>query len=73
VDGKPVVTKRDGDVGWYVYHHDGVFYRLIYVIGIGPGAPSMWYINTQPVDEVLAQFAEAFEILDVKDRQGLSD
>jgi len=71
VDGKQVVTKLDADVGWYVYHRDGVFYRLIYVIGIGPGAPSPWYINREPVDEVLAQFAEGFEILDEKERQGL--
>ncbi len=72
-DGKPVVTKRDADVGWYVYHRDGVFYRLIYVIGIGPEAPSLWYVNREPVDAVLAQFAEGFEIFDVKARQCLSD
>jgi len=72
-DGKPVVTKLDADVGWHVYHRDGVFYRLIYVIGIGPGAPSLWYINREPVDEVLAQFAEGFEILDVNDPKGLSN
>lgn len=69
-DGKPVVAKLDADVGWYVYHRDGVFYRLIYVVGIGPGAPRLWYINREPVDEVLAQFAEGFEILEVNARQG---
>ncbi|MDZ4341505.1 MAG: hypothetical protein U1E51_03600 [Candidatus Binatia bacterium] len=71
VDGKQVVTKLDADVGWYVYHRDGAFYRLIYVVGIGPGAPSMWYINREPVDEVLAQFAEGFEIIDIKDQQAV--
>ncbi len=68
-DGKLVVTKLDADVAWYVYHRGGVFYRLIYVIGIGPEAPSLWYVNREPVDAVLAQFAEGFEILDMKDRQ----
>lgn len=63
VEGKPVVAKRDADVGWYVYHHDGAFYRLIYAVGIGPGAPSLWYVKREPVDEVLAQFADGFEIL----------
>ena len=72
-DGQPVVAKRDADVGWYVYHRDGVFYRLIYVIGLGSEAPSLWYVNREPVDAVLAQFAEGFEIFDVKARQGLSD
>ena len=68
VDGKPVVAKRDADVGWYVYHRDGAFYRLIYVVGIGPGTPSSWYVNREPVDEVLAQFAEGFEILDAQNQ-----
>jgi hypothetical protein len=71
VDGKQVVTKRDADVGWYVYHRDGAFYRLIYVIGTGPGAPSLWYINREPVDDVLAQFADGFEIIDMKDHQAV--
>jgi len=69
-DGKPVVAELDADVGWYVYHRDGMFYRLIYVIGIGPEAPSLWYINREPVDEVLAQLAEGFEILQANARQG---
>jgi len=64
--GKRVETKLDADVAWYVYHRDGVFYRLIYTVGIGPAAPSLWYINREPVDEVLAQFAEGFEILAAK-------
>jgi hypothetical protein len=72
-DGKSVVTKLDADVGWHVYHRDGVFYRLIYTVGIGSGAPSLWYINREPVDEVLAQFAEGFEILDMKVRQSPAD
>jgi hypothetical protein len=66
-EGKPVVTKLDADVGWYVYHRDGRFYRLLYVIGIGPEAPSLWYVNREPVDEVLDQFAEGFEIVDGKE------
>lgn len=70
-NGKSVVTKLDADVGWYVYHRHGLFYRLIYTVGVGPGAPSLWYINREPAHEVLAQFAEGFEILDVKERQGL--
>ena len=72
-DGKSVVTKLDADVGWYVYHRDGRFYHLFYAVGIGPDAPSLWYINREPVDDVLAQFAEGFEILDVKERQGLPE
>jgi len=68
VDGKKVVTKLDADVGWYVYHRDGRFYRLIYFVGIGPDAPSLWYVNREPVDEVLAQFAEGFKILDSKEQ-----
>jgi hypothetical protein len=63
VNGKKIVKKRDADVGWYIYHRDGVFYRLIYVVGIGPGAPEAWFVDREPVDEVLAQFAEGFEIL----------
>jgi hypothetical protein len=67
VDGKKVATKLDGDVGWYVYHRDGLFYRLIYVVGIGPGAPDVWYVNREPVDDVLAHFAEGFEIMGTQD------
>jgi hypothetical protein len=62
-DGKKVVTKLDADVGWYVYHRDGVFYRLIYVVGVGPEAPTVWYVNREPVDDVLARFADGFEIM----------
>lgn len=69
-DGKPDAAKLDADVAWQVYHRDGAFYRLIYTVGIGPTAPSLWYINREPVDEVLKQFAAGFEILDVKDRHG---
>jgi hypothetical protein len=68
VEGKKVVTKLDADVGWYVYHRDGLFYRLIYVIGIGPEAPRVWYVNREPVDEVLAYFADGFEILGKEDK-----
>lgn len=67
VEGKKVVTKRDADVGWYVYHRDGLFYRLIYVVGIGPGAPAVWYVNREPVDDVLAHFADGFEIMGTQD------
>jgi hypothetical protein len=68
VEGKKVATKLDADVGWYIYHRDGMFYRLIYVIGTGPEAPRVWYVNREPVDQVLAYFAEGFEILDKKDK-----
>lgn len=68
VDGKKVVGKRDAEVGWYVYHRDGRFYRLIYVVGMGPGAPEVWYLNREPVDDVLAQFAKGFEILDTPNK-----
>lgn len=67
VDGKKVVIKRDADVGWYVYYRNGVIYRLIYLIGIGAEAPSSWDINREPVDEVLVQFADGFDI-DLKDQ-----
>lgn len=62
-DGKQIVTKLDADVGWYIYHRDGQFYRLIYVVGIGPGAPEVWFVNREPVDDVLAHFADGFEII----------
>lgn len=63
VDGKKVNAKLDADVGWYVYHRDGRFYRLIYSIGIGPDAPHLWYVRREPVEEMLANFADGFEIL----------
>jgi len=66
VDGKEVARKRDADVGWYVYHRDGRVFRLIYVVGVGPGSPQVWYIKREPVDEVLAHFAEGFKILSAK-------
>jgi hypothetical protein len=62
-DGKQIVVKLDADVGWYIYHRDGQFYRLIYVVGIGPGAPEVWFVNREPVDDVLARFADGFEII----------
>jgi hypothetical protein len=68
VDGKKIETKRDADVGWYIYHRDGAFYRLIYVVGIGPGAPEAWFVAREPVDEVLAQFADGFEISGARDQ-----
>lgn len=63
VDGKKIESKRDADVGWHIYHRNGVFYRLIYIVGIGPGAPEAWFVAREPVDEVLQQFSEGFEIL----------
>ena len=63
LEDKRKMSKFDADVGWYIYHRDGRFYRLLYVIGVGPGAPGVWYVNREPVDEVLANFAEGFEIL----------
>jgi hypothetical protein len=73
VNGKPVDAKLDADVAWHVYHRDGAFYRLIYVAGIGSEAPSLWYINREPADEVLEQFAAGFEILEPKTSQKLPD
>ena len=61
--GTRVESKPDADVGWYVYHHAGAFYRLIYVVGLGPGLKSSWFIQREPVDEVLARFADGFESL----------
>jgi hypothetical protein len=37
-------------------------------VGIGPEAPSVWYVNRESVDEALAYFAEGFEILGTKER-----
>ena len=71
VDGKEVARKRDADVGWYVYHRDGRFFRMIYFIGTGPGSPEVWYIKREPVDEVLAQFAEGFKIFSAKGEASL--
>jgi hypothetical protein len=68
VRGRKVVTKLDADVGWYVYYDDGRFYRLIYVAGTGPGAPKVWYVNREPVDDVLARFADGFEIMGGRDK-----
>lgn len=60
--GKRVETKRDADVGWYVFNQGGAFYRLIYVIGLGPGLTNSWFIKREPVEEVLARFADGLEI-----------
>lgn len=59
-----VETKLDGDVGWYIYHRAGRFYRVLYYIGIGAEAPRVWYVDREPVDEVLAYFVDGFEIFD---------
>jgi hypothetical protein len=61
-DGKKVESKLDADVGWYVFYHSGKFYRLIYVLGIGPEVKDSWFIRRAPVDTLLEQFAEGFEI-----------
>ena len=63
VDGKEVAIKRNADVGEYIYYRAGVIYRLTYVVGTGAGAPNLWYVNREPVDDVLAHFAEGFEIM----------
>jgi hypothetical protein len=62
-DGKQIVIKLDADVGWCIYHRDDQFYRLLYVVGIGPGAPEVWFVNREPVDDMLARFADGFEII----------
>ena len=68
-EGKRVDTKPDADVGMYVLYADGVFYRLIYVKGVGPGlGDSAFDIQRGPVDELLARFADGFEIVRIKAR-----
>jgi hypothetical protein len=61
--GKQNTTQLDADVGVYLYYHDRLFYELEYVVGLGPEAPRLWYVNRTPVEEILAQFADGFEIL----------
>ncbi len=65
-DGKKVESTPNADVGWYVFYHSGKFYRLIYVLGVGPDVKSSWLIRRAPVDTVLEQFAEGFEIPGMK-------
>lgn len=66
-DGKQVETKLDADVAWYVFHHDDAVYRLIYVLGLLSEKPGTWItqflIKREPVEEVLAEFAEGFELV----------
>jgi hypothetical protein len=40
---------------------------LLHIVGIGAEAPRVWYVSREPVDDVLARFAEGFEILSTKD------
>jgi hypothetical protein len=65
---KRVESKPDADVGWYVFHHEGSFYRLIYVLGLGTKKRgtglTRFLIKREPVDEVLAEFAEGFDFVD---------
>ncbi|MDH3445029.1 MAG: hypothetical protein OEN50_13970 [Deltaproteobacteria bacterium] len=69
-EGKPVETRFDADVGWYILHNEGAVYRLIYVLGLVTEKPGSWItqflIKRGPVDEVLAEFAEGFDIIAVK-------
>lgn len=60
-DGKKTESKPDADVGWYIFYHSGKFYRLIYVLGVGPDVKGSWFIRRAPVDTVLKDFAEGFE------------
>jgi len=53
-----IPPKADAEVGWYVFHHSGSFYRLIYVLGVGPNMKESWLVRRAPVETVLAQFAE---------------
>ena len=57
-----VPIQLDADTGLYVYYRNGKFYRLTYVVGTGRDAPHLWYISREPVDSVLAEFADRFEI-----------
>lgn len=69
-DGKQVETKLDADVGWYVFYHEGAVYRLIYVLGLVKEKPgnliSQFLIKREPVEEVLAEFAEGFDFIAAK-------
>ena len=71
-DGTPVETKLDADVGWYVFFHEGTVYRLIYVLGLVDNNPgnviTRFLIKREPVDEVLAEFAEGFDIVAIKSK-----
>ncbi len=66
-DGKQLESKVDADVGWYVFFHEGTVYRLIYVLGLVKENPgnliTQFLIKKEPVDEVLAEFAEGFDII----------
>ncbi len=57
----------DADVAWYVFHHDDNIYRLIYVLGLLTEKPGNWIsqflIKREPVEEVLTEFAEGFELI----------
>lgn len=64
-EGKRVDTKLDAEVGMYVYHVAGRFYRLIYFLAVGaPGLGDYVFIQRGPVDDLLSRFAAGFEILD---------
>lgn len=67
-DGKVIELKPDADVAWYVFYHSGFFYRLIYVLGVGSGLKDAWFVKKAPADEVLARFAEGFQIMAAKDK-----
>jgi hypothetical protein len=68
-EGKRIETKCDADVGWYVFNESGMFYRLIFVIGLGPGVKESWFIQWETVYKVLAQFVDGFEIVGAKKKQ----
>ncbi len=59
---KTLQAKADAEVGWYVFYHAGKVYRLIYAVGVGPQMPTSWLIRREPVETILAQFAEGLEI-----------
>jgi len=61
-DGKKIESTPDADVGWYVFYRSSKFYRLIYVLGVGPNVKESWFIRRAPVDTLLEQFAEGLEI-----------
>ncbi len=67
-NGKVIETTPDADVGWYVFYQAGFFYRLIYVMGVGPGVKESWFVTRGPVDEVLERFADGFKIMSAREK-----
>lgn len=61
-EGRQVSKKPDAEVGAYNFIFGGYIYRLMYVLDDNPVLDAFW-IKRRPLDEILAQFVEGFEIL----------